>query len=194
MIQVGHSQLHCETVQLILEEQGENVFTFDDFSSYEGGIARTTVARLKVRVEDKAVSDGLCSWSLYMSLDNNGAPTNEWEELNLYSNGLASNPLTSLLEIRITNDCATSNLDGTFTNFTDVSAVNIKEIIEPIILDALNINHPGACGTKNVNGPGDYISNYQEFTFKIEVRIKPGMAYNPGRFGLTINFRLEENI
>ena len=183
-----YAQLHCGSVELILENQGNSLFTFDNFSAYDGGVPRTTIARLKVRVEDKPVSDGLCSWSLYLNADNNSAPATEWEELSLYSNGLGQNPLLNILELRVTNDCATSSLDGAFIALSDVS--DIIEIIKPMILD---IKAAGSC-VENVNGPGDYISNYQEFTFKIEVRIKPGMNFNPGRFALTLNFRLEENI
>jgi len=172
----------------MLENQGNNLFTFNDFSSYEGGFPRTTLARLKVKVENKPVVDPLCSWNLYLNIDNNGAPIDEWEELNLYSNGLGQNPLLSILELKVTNDCETSHIDGNFIALTDVT--DIIQIIKPMILD---IKPANSC-VENVNGPGDYISNYQEFTFKIEIRIKPGMTFNPGRFALTFNFRLEENI
>lgn len=176
-----------------MEKQGSSHFLVDDFSTYAAGVPRTTVARLKVIVNDKSPSLNTCSWSLVMSLNNNGAPITEWDELNLYSNGLGQNPITDILEIKITNDCSTSDLDGLFVSFPDVTAINIKDIIEPII-NAADINLPGACGTKNVNGPGSYLTNFQEFTFKIEVRVKPGMSYNPGKFGLTLNFRLQENL
>lgn len=188
------SQAHCASVQLMLENEGNNMFVFDDFSSYEAGVARTTIARLKVKVDDKAISDGLCSWNLGLTVDNNGSASDEWEELNLYSNGLGQNPLLNILEIRAINDCQTSNQLSDFVPLEDVP--NIMEIIEPVIINTVlttDINHAGSC-VKNVNGPGDYINNYHEFTFKIEVRIKPGMSYNPGRFALTLNFRLEENI
>lgn len=187
------AQVHCDGLQLILEDQGNSDFLVDNFSTYAAGVPRTTVARLKVIVEDKSPSLNTCSWSLVMSIDNNGGPITEWEELNLYSNGLGINPITEILEIKISNDCATSDIDGVFVNFPDVTAINIKDIIAPIV-NAADINLPGVCGTKNVNGPGSYLSNYQEFTFKIEVRIKPGMSYNPGKYGLKLNFRLQENL
>lgn len=192
----AYAQIHCASVELILEEQNNNDFLFDNFSIYAGGYARTTVARLKVKVEDQAVSDGFCSWSLIMNVDNNGAPINEWEELTKYGAGLGDNPLLSILEVKITNDCLTSPNYDTFVPL-DNSAPNIMKIIEDILLNATpetsDIIPAGSC-TDNVNGPGDYISNYSEFTFKIEVRINPGMIYNPGRYALNLNFRLEENI
>ncbi|WP_297815095.1 hypothetical protein [uncultured Polaribacter sp.] len=191
-----YAQIHCASVELILDEEDNNEFTFDDFSTYSSGYARTTVARLKVKVEDKIPSDGFCSWSLIMNVDNNGAPLEEWEELTKYGLGLGNNPLLSIFEVKITNDCLTS---PNYDNFVplDNSAHNIMKIIEDIMLNATpetsDIVPAGSC-LDNVNGPGDYISNYNEFTFKIEVRINPGMIYNPGKYALNLNFRLEENI
>lgn len=186
-------QTHCGSVELILEEQGDTEFIFDNFSSYEGGFPRKTIARLKVRVLDKAVPDTRCSWNLKILLDNDGAPPNELEELNLYGDGLGQNPLLSIFEIRAINDCMTST---DFSNFVPLADVDdVLELIKPLIspVNAGDVINAGAC-VQNVNGPGDYINNYSEFTFKIELRIKPGMTYNPGIFGLTFNFRLEENI
>lgn len=193
---LAFGQVHCESVQLILEEQNNRDFIFDDFSIYNGGYPRTTVARLKVKVDDKVASDGFCSWKLLLNVDNNGAPVEEWEELTKYGAGNGDNPLISLLEVKITNDCLTSPY---FDNFIplDNSAPNIMKIIEEVVLNATpettDIIPAGSC-TDNVNGPGDYINNYSEFTFKIEVRINPGMIYNPGRYALNLSFRLEENI
>lgn len=187
------AQDHCASVELFLEDQGNSLFVFDDFSSYESGYPRTTVARLKVRVLDKETSDGLCSWSLTIHLDNNGAPTTEWEELNLYGDGSGNNPILDIIQLRVTNDCMTSLDYSDFVSLTDVN--DILDIIEPIIgLDEFSIINPSGSCVKNVNGPGDFINSYSEYTFKIELRIKPGMIYNPGRFALSFNFRLEENI
>lgn len=188
-----NSQTHCGSVELFLEDTGNNEFVFDKFSSYEGGFPRKTIARLKIRVTDKTTPDVLCSWNLKILLDNDGAPTDELEQLHLYGDGLGQNPLLSIFEIRAINDCMTSTDYSNFVPLSDVN--NVLELIKPNsgTLDISDIINAGAC-TQNVNGVGDYISNYSEFTFKIELRIKPGMTYNPGTFGLTFNFRLEENI
>lgn len=187
------AQTHCASVELFLEDQGNSAFVFDNFSSYESGYPRTTIARLRVRVLDKVTPDNLCSWNLTIDLDNNGAPATEWEELSLYGTGIGLNPLLDIVEIRVTNDCLTS-LD--LSNFVSLNEIDdVLDIIEPIIgaLEASDVKSAGSC-TKNVNGAGDYINNYDEYTFKIEMRIKPGMSYNPGKFALSFNFRLEENI
>ncbi|MDG1803753.1 hypothetical protein [Flavicella sp.] len=189
----SNAQIHCGSVELFLEEQGNSAFTFTDFSKYQSGYPRTTIARLKVRVTDKVIPDNLCSWNLILTVNNNGANSTEWEVLNHYSDGTGPNPLLSILEVRITNDCMTSE---DFSNFVPLSDVNdILEIIKPIIgtLEASDVIPSNSC-VKNVNGIGDYISNYSEYTFKIEVRLKPGMTFNPGTFALNFNFRLEENI
>jgi hypothetical protein len=187
------AQTHCGSVELFLEEQGGTEFVFNNFSSYEGGFPRKTIARIKIRVKDKTTPDILCSWNLKIKLDNDGAPTDELEEFNLYGDGLGQNPLLSILEIRAINDCMTSE---DFSNFVPLSDVNnVLELIKPQIgaLEASDVISAGSCA-QNVNSAGDYISNYSEFTFKIELRIKPGMSFNPGTYGLTFNFRLEENI
>ncbi|WP_152287477.1 hypothetical protein [Flavicella marina] len=187
------AQIHCGAVELYLEEQGNNTFTFNDFTTYESGYPRRTIARLKVRVEDKAIPDNLCSWHLSLNVDNNGANPTEWEELNTYGDGLGQNPLLNIVEIRATNDCMTSE---DYTSFVPLSSVNdVLEIIKPIIgtLEASDVIHSGSC-VQNVNGPGDFLTSYSEYTFKIELRIKPGMSFNPGTFAISFNFRLEENI
>ena len=58
------AQTHCASVELFLEDQGNSMFVFDNFSTYQSGYPRTTVARLKVRVMDKETPDNLCSWNL----------------------------------------------------------------------------------------------------------------------------------
>lgn len=188
-----YAQTHCESVELFLDDSGDNTFVFDNFSDYEGGFPRKTLARLKVRVKDKAVPDDLCSWNLTVRLDNAGNPSDELEEINLYGVGNGQNPQLNIFEIRAINDCMTSD---DYSNFVPLSNVNdILEIIKPVIgtLQTSDVIPANSC-VKNVNSAGDFLNNYSEFTFKIELRVKPGMSYNPGIFGLNFTFRLEENI
>ena len=42
-----YAQIHCASVELILDEEDNNEFTFDDFSTYSSGYARTTVCSFK---------------------------------------------------------------------------------------------------------------------------------------------------
>jgi hypothetical protein len=165
------------------------VATFDDFTDYEGGVIKNSVARIRVNVEDKAIVDPLCSWSLRMTVNNNpgaGTPVGEWEELAQYGSGAGANPTIDVLEIRVRNSCSTSPIDGTFQTFT-----NSGDIID-IIAAMLPITPAGSCAP-NVNGPGDHLTDYNEYNFDIDIRIKPGFAFNPGIFQLNITFHLEEN-
>ncbi|MFT5600285.1 MAG: hypothetical protein ACI8Q1_001638 [Parvicella sp.] len=183
------AQIHCGVVELVPNTTVSEVATFDDFTDYEGGVIMNSVAKIRVNVEDKAIIDPLCSWSLTMTVSNNpgaGTPAGEWEELAQYGSGTSANPSIDALEIRVRNSCATSPNNGVFQTFT-----NNADIID-IIASMLLITPAGACAT-NVNGPGNHLTNYNEFNFDIDIRIKPGFAFNPGIFQLNITFHLEEN-
>lgn len=189
LVKPSFGQLHCGTVDIVPNTSVNELLTFDSFSQYQGGIIINSVARIRVRVTDQAVPDPLCSWHLYMIVDNNpggGTPINEWEELTQYGNGLNINPPINSLEIRVRNGCQTSPIDGVFQTFT-----NNGDIID-IIAQMLLITPAGSCAP-NVNGPGDYLTNYNEYNFDIDVRVKPSFQFNPGIYQLNVKFHLEEN-
>ncbi len=84
------------------------------------------------------------------------------------------------------NACATSPSNGTFRTFT--TNTDILDIIS----DITTLTPAGSC-TQNVNGPGSYLTNYDEYNFNIDIRVTPTFQYNPGIFKLNLRFRLEEN-
>jgi hypothetical protein len=188
-----HAQIHCGLVELQSNSSIDSYMTFNDFTKYNTGITLRSVARLRVRVENKDPIDLDCSWKLRMFIENNsgaGTDIDKWEEISLYGNGNANQPLISDLEIRVTNNCGTP-LDTGFRSFTDVNDVLniIEEMIPQVIVPA------GSCtssGTKNVNGPGSYLTNYDEYSFTVDLRFKPEFKFNPGVYKLNIRFRLEE--
>lgn len=183
------AQIHCGVVEIVPNTTVNEIVTFDDFTKYNGGIIVNSVARIRVNIEDKAIVDPLCSWSLTMQIGNNpgsGTPINEWEELLGYGSGAGNNPTIDQLEVRVRNICTTSPIDGTFQTFT-----NDMDIID-IIAAALPITAAGSC-SNNVNGVGSYLTNYDEFNFDIDIRLNPGFNFNPGIFQLNIKFHLEEN-
>ena len=183
------AQIHCGTVDLVPNTTVNELATFDDFSYYQAGYNINSVARIRVKVTDQSPVDVACSWSLVMTIENNpgaGTPINEWDELALYGNGLNINPTIDMLEVRVRNVCATSPIDGTFQSFT-----NNGDIID-IIASMLPVTPSGSC-TTNVNGAGDYLTEYSEYNFDIDVRLKPSFQLNPGIFQLNINFTLTEN-
>jgi hypothetical protein len=166
--------------------------TFDDLTSYYGGNTLYGAARIRVNVENKAIVDNLCSWHLTIISDNGGGSTNndEWEQLNLYGSGSATNPKISLIQIRVRNGCSTSPIDGTWQNFPLGTHLDILEIISPLLYPS--VINAGSCNT-NVNGPGSYLTNYNEYNFDIDLRVNPSFSHNPGIYQLNLIFHLEEN-
>jgi len=184
------AQVHCGLVSIVPNSSVNQIVVFDDTTKYIGGITINSVTRIRVKVEDKTIADPLCSWNLKMFIENNsgaGTPIDEWEEITNYGNGAGRNPTIDLLQVRVRNSCSTSPSDNTFRNFNDAN-----DILD-IISDMLPITNAGSC-TLNVNGPGSYLTNYDEFNFDIDIRLRPGARFNPGIYNLNIRFRLEENI
>lgn len=189
-VQFIFSQVHCGSIAIVPNSSVNQIIVFDDFTKYNAGITINSVTRLRIQVEDRTVPDPLCSWNLRMFIENNsggGTPIDEWEELTSYGNGNASNPSISVLQVRVRNACATSPADNIFRSFNNAN--DILDIIEQM----LPVTPAGSC-TQNVNGPGSYLTNFDEFNFDIDIRVNPGYQFNPGVYGLNIRFRLEENL
>lgn len=187
---LSFAQIHCGSVAFEPNTPVPVNLSFDSFTSYEGGVTLNNVATLRVRVEDQAIPDPDCRWFLTMMVDNSpasGTAPGAWESLSNYGSGMAPMPSIDLLQIRIRNGCQTSPLDGVFQNFT-----NHGDIID-IIADLLPTTPAGSCVT-NVNGPGDYLNHYNEYTFAIDVRVRPGYDFSPGIYELAVRFHLEEQM
>jgi hypothetical protein len=171
------------------------LLVFDDFTKYNAGYTINRAASIRVKVDDQIPSSGLCSWFLTVAIENgSGILLNDnWEELNTYGNTNSQEPKISLLQIRIRNGCQTSPSDGIWQNFTSgINNPSINIIPEIINVTALDIISAGSC-TQNVNGPGSYLANYNEYNFDIDIRINPLFDYNPGIYQLNLKFHLEEN-
>ena len=189
----NYSQIHCGVVELENDTSSDLSMTFNNFTKYNAGLTLKSVAKLRVKVENKNPVDLNCSWKLRMFIENNsgsGTDIDKWEEITLYGNGNANQPLISDLEIKVTNNCGTPINTG-FRSFNDINDVLdiIEEMIPQVIVPA------GSCsanGTKNVNGPGSYLTNYDEYSFTVDLRFKPDFKFNPGVYKLNIRFRLEE--
>ncbi len=183
------AQIHCGTVEFIPNSPLTQDFTFDSFNQYLGGITFNNIGQLRINVEDKAIVDPDCRWFLTMEISNSGGgtPAGEWETLVVYGGGAATTPPIDLLQIRLRNGCQTSPIDGLFQTFTNHGDVT------NIIADGLARNDAGNCNL-NVNGPGDYLTNYNEYTFTIDVRIKPNFTLKPGIYQLSVKFHLEEQM
>lgn len=184
------AQIHCGSVSIDPNTAATANLVFDTFSDYQGGVTINSVATVRVRVEDQAIPDPDCRWFLYMEVYNNpgaGTPAGEWETLFQYGAGTAPTPDIDILQVRVRNACQTAPIDGVFQNFN-----NDGDILD-IIADLLPLTPAGSCA-QNVNGPGDYLTNYNEYTFTIDIRVTPGFLFSPGIYELGVKFHLEEQM
>lgn len=182
------SQIVCAEVDIVSAPGERADFVFDTFNKYISGITYYGIANVDVKVVDQLPANPECKWTLTMSVEEHslsGSASNEWETLASYGTGNADIPKIEILDVRVTNQCATSPIDGLFTNFTETG-----DVIEIIENTGFRLN-AGSC-TTNVNGPGSYLTHYDEYHFQIDFRIQPGFAYEPGIYELQVKFELRE--
>ena len=182
------SQIVCADVEILPATTEQADFVFDSFSKYISGVTFYGVAKVNIKVDDQAPPNPDCKWMLSMTVENNpsgGTAVDKWETLVNYSSGNSAPPDIEILDVRITNGCSTSPVDGVYQHL--VQSGDFIEIIENtgIRIDA------GSC-TTNVNGPGNHLMNYDEFHFQIDFRIVPGFAFDPGIYQLQVKFELTE--
>lgn len=183
----GTSQIVCADVAFEPSTSIQEDLVFDNFNDYSYGIIRRAVARVRIRVDDQIPSNPNCKWKLNVTVDNNagaGTANTDWETITTYS-GSSNPPPISIFEFRITNACATSPIHGTYQSFT------LNGDVIDIIQDTGVQTAAGSC-TTNTNGPGSYLDHYDEFVFAFDIRIVPGLVYDPGIYALQFTFNLEE--
>lgn len=171
---------------ILLSGNNNHDFVFDSFSKYINGITISGATQLRLTVLPNNAS---CKWKLRVYVDNNpstATPVNEWETLSNYG-GTGTVPLIDLLEVKIYNGCNTPLNSGVFQNFTPVNGSFIDIIKDIVIIPA------GSC-TSNVNGAGSYLTNYKEYSFTIDYRLKPGLVYKAGGYQLSLRFCLVEDV
>ncbi|GIV29773.1 MAG: hypothetical protein KatS3mg028_0839 [Bacteroidia bacterium] len=161
-------------------------FTFDEMNEYVRGITYSGATQLRLKVDE--INPGLCKWKLIMIIENNGyLPNNEWEPL-VYYGGSGTVPNLNLIEVSVWNGCGTALYNGVFRTFSN----NINNDTLSIIPDLVIRNLPGPCDGTHINGPGSYLTDYNEFSFNIDYRITPGFALRPGSYQIRIRFCLVE--
>lgn len=180
--------------RLDLSQQGGGnliEFEFNEISKYTSGITYYGQSILRITASDTAAS-GNCNWKLRMMVNNGGFPNPPTEWLQNIGYGTSGSlPTIGLLEVRVTNNCQTSPINGDFKPF--VLAQSGGQIV--IIEDIGNINPAGigGCGGNGqVNSAGSYLTSYGEFSFIIDYRIKPFFNYAPGKYDLNIKFCISE--
>lgn len=162
-------------------------FVFSDLRKYITGQTLSGATQLRLRVDE--INPGSCKWRLMMYIDNNNTlPPNQWEVLNTY--GSAGNiPELDLIQVKVYNGCGTPVSSGTFQIFAGNNQYDILDIIPQLP----TINPAGTCDPLNpTNGPGSYLTNYNEYNFTIDYRIIPGFSHRPGTYQIKIHFCLME--
>ncbi len=172
--------------RFILDGKTNYDFTFDELTEYARGITYVGQTTLKLTVGEQIA--GQCKWKLAMYIDNNNTlPANEWEPL-VYYGSSGTNPQLNLIEVSVYNGCGTPIANGVYQVFSN--NINCDQID---IIPALPIqNLPGPCNGTQINGPGSYLTNYNEYIFHIDFRIKPQFTLRPGSYQIRIRFCLVE--
>ena len=170
--------------EYLMSTPGNVDFEFSDMQKYITGITYSGSTQLRLKIVEQ---NATCKWRLMMYVDNNlHFPDNEWEPLVCYgSSGVP--PQLNLIQVRVYNGCRTPLFDGAIQTF----AGNVNYDIIEIIPAQLVIIPPTCTGTQ-VNGPGSYLTDYNEYSFTVDYRIKPGYSLRPGAYQIVIRFCLEE--
>lgn len=180
---------NCQGVpnsSMLLSGNGNIDLSFDSFQDYINGITVSGATMLRLTVKANNAS---CKWKLRVYVDNNPSaptPVDEWESINSYTTA-GSVPLIDLLEVKIYNGCNTPLNSGIYQRFAPVNGSYID------IINDIALTPAGSC-TGNVNGAGSYLTNYKEFSFTIDYRMKPGIGYKAGAYQLSLRFCLVEDV
>ncbi len=174
------------TSQFLMSTSSNVNFEFSDMQKYVSGITNSNSTQLRLKIDE--TTPGQCKWKLMMYIDNNGfLPNNEWEPIMYYGTS-GTSPELDLIQVKVYNGCGTAINSGTYQIF----AANVNYTILDIINDPINRNMPGTCDGTQINGPGSYLTDYNEYNFNIDYRIIPGYLSRTGVYQIKINFCLVE--
>ncbi len=188
LFNISKAQQFCDKVTLLLSSSPNVDFTFDTFGKYLGGITENGVSQLKVTVDNSLTNNPDCRWNLVIYIDNSSnpvTPSDEWELLTPHSSS-GTTPKINQLQIRVRNRCNTSTTGSGFFN------ANVLPGQPIVLISNTGITIPAGSCVTNVNGPGNYIKNYDEFTFDIDYRIAPGLSMRSGIYQLRLKYLLTE--
>jgi len=172
--------------EFIMSTSGNIDFEFDDMRKFINGITHSGATQLRLKVDE--LVQGSCKWKLIMYIDNNGyLPNNEWEPLVTYGT-TGNNPELILIQVKVYNGCGTPLANGIFQVFSNNVQYDILDIIPQLIVQ----NNPAPCDGTHVNGPGSYLTDYNEYNFTIDYRILPGYSLRSGAYQIKIHFCLVE--
>lgn len=191
---------NCDIVKsdIILTTPDRIELIFDSFGEYKGGMTLNGSSIIHIKIPSIGPPDppppGTCQWRLRMIVSNNGwgVPT-DWETMAPYGGaGTGITPALDLLEFRVSNVCNTPQNSGVWQQFAPLTCSVIDVINSGVLTPA------GTCNPAlQTNGAGSYLTNYNEYSFTIDYRLRPydpvlGFIYRPGRYELHIQFCLQE--
>lgn len=178
----------CDEVRLSVSSNANVDFSFDTFGEYMAGITQNGSTKLKVAVSNSLNNNPSCRWNLVILVENASATTapTEWEQLQSNSTS-GTAPQIDMLQLRIRNNCNTSLTGNQFFNVPTTTGTPI------IVISNNGITTPAGSCTTNVNGPGNSITNYNEYSFDIDYRIVPTNGVRSGVFQLKVKYLLTEN-
>ena len=159
-------------------------FTFDNFSSYIGGITFSGGSILKIKVQNNP--GDTCHWKLRMYIHTTDISGTDWHGTPYGSSGGGVKPKLDLLSVRVYNYCGTAYKNQVLQNFHDIN----DDFID--IIDDVTLHYPGNCNGAEVNTAGSYLTNYGEYSFNVDYVIKPGVGYIPGYYDIYVKFCLTE--
>lgn len=177
----------CDEVRLSVSSNANVDFSFDTFGEYMAGITQNGSTKLKVAVSNSLNNNPSCRWNLVILVENASATTapTEWEQLQSNSTS-GTAPQIDMLQLRIRNNCNTSLTGNQFFNVPITTGTPI------IVISNNGITTPAGSCTTNVNGPGNSITNYNEYSFDIDYRIVPTNGVRSGVFQLKVKYLLTE--
>lgn len=177
----------CDDVNLTVTTTSSINYSFDTFGKYVAGLTENGASRLRVTVDNSLTNNPNCRWNLVLYVENASATTanTDWEELQSQSTS-GSNPRIDMLQVRIRNNCNTSQTGNQFFNVPAITGTPI------MIISNTGVTVPAGSCTTNVNGPGNPTTNYNEFTFDIDYRIVPASGMKSGTYQLKLKYLLIE--
>jgi hypothetical protein len=179
----------CDNVNLSVTTATNVDFSYDTFGKYLAGLTQNAVTKLKVTVSNDINNNPACRWNLVLYVENGSAVTanTDWEQLQSQS-ASGTNPKIEMLQVRVRNNCNTSLTGNQFFNVPIISGTPV------LIISNTGITIPSGSCTTNVNGPGNPIDNYNEFSFDIDYRIVPTSGIKSGTYQLRLKYLLTEDI
>lgn len=177
----------CDEVRLSVTSNANVDFSFDSFGEYMAGITQNGSTKLKVAVSNSINNNPSCRWNLVILVENASSTTapTEWEQLQSNSTS-GTAPQIDMLQLRIRNNCNTSLTGNQFFNVPTTTGTPI------IVISNNGVTTPAGTCTTNVNGPGNTVTNYNEYSFDIDYRIVPTNGIRSGVYQLKVKYLLTE--